>query len=667
MNIVIQFLLVCIYMFSVFCTGFWLYMHIARPDENKLLIVVMSFFTGLFTFLSVLALLLNVMPLAIANIVLLTICVSVSISVLHEARKIFRQAFLEFEIKVRHKIYIIIFFLTLISVGINFGTPTYDAFFHETLSTSMLNGNFPLKTPWYSDCYLAYHYGFDLLAASTQSFCFIDQLDVHRPWYFIFPVLIFLYLFTLFYSYFYRNYKLAVLCGIAFLFFSLTGLYDLVHFIGRILTGIETTSEIVSYFRRDLGYSLTNYISVSRHVLAFIKYPVFFTVVHILLFKKQDRNPFVFICVSSLLLSFLCLCDEPIFLLTIVSIGLLLLLRTHILKFYDNKTEILMFLLVLSLTGLIVLAQGGLIPTKLFHGDQLLPKNSEIAAIGGYSTLLLKNPSQLFQTFWSLPFLLYKLPVIVGVLIVTYWLVKTKQFRSDLFSWSFVLIAVFISGLAVVSAFTLADDPKNIQRAFNLELGTVFLPLLLIIAAQKYRKFEKIFTKNNMFLFVVILTCFPSTLWISSRSLLSVRYYYSNTSDRDFMNRSVEFGNWQRKNLPKNSIMMGVSAEFDPELYERNPSEYQSNPADLRFSGLYSRGGNLAVDHRWMVNLSDYLNARKFVNYEYAVTNGVTHLILQHPLDSTNAALLSDTSKFKEVLSPFSDFRRVFRIIDFSR
>ncbi len=651
---IFQTFLFILYCFSIFGFGLWVVLKIMRSEENKIAILTISFFVGLFSHLSLLAIFIPFVSFPIINKVLLAVFGCVSLSVWSKLRELFKTLLKDYPDQNKRTLKYAILFVTVVNVFVNFGTTTYDAFFHEAVSASLTNGNIPLRWPWYPDYYAAYHFGYDLLLAATQDFTLIDMVNAHRPWYFVMPTLLGFYIFSLVYTYFESNFKLALFAGFTFLFFSATALYDLSQIVMGFFSKSDPLLVQIIGIQKNFGHSLTNYTGSSRHVIVFLKYPILFAILHILLFQRKESSRTLIIVMAALLLSFLCLCDEPLFFLCLGAMGLYIIAQRLWFSSQHMPLGLNSFLWILAATVVIIFVQGGLIPTKIFHSEEILPVHSDMYKLGGYSKLILKNTKEFFHFFSTKKFILYQLPILLVVLIYAVSYIKRLKDRNDFFNWSFIIATIFFGGFVFISVFTLSVFPKNIIRTFNIELGTIFLAILLCKATAYLSDRTAFLMRSHTITFLLILLYLPTFVWAGSASLLSVRYYVSN--ERTYKNKSMAFGRWLRDNLPSYEKVMGVSANYDP-------SNYQTNPADPRFTGVLSFGGNQYRDPEMIVDFPEYSEARQTVDHEFYTSHSIGYIILPNPIDSTNALRLLDTSKFQEIKSPFTDFRRVFRVL----
>lgn len=435
----------------------------------------------------------------------------------------------------------------------------YDEGFHLPLSQTIASGNFPVKSLYFPEHYIQYHYGYDFLTAGLSS---LSGIPV---WWTSDAVLILCIIstFVLSYSFFFvltQNYHTSLLC--AFLFFFGGGLNYLSVFTKINLNSQllwEWITKIVTELLNQPGFSMGYFHASSMASFAdggSYHHPTTFSIPAVLilfyLFIKEQSGKLskLQLFAIGLLLGYLSLISEHLFVLIIAAWSIwkfVCTLQQGTAEGWKKTFFSLLFVLFPAL--FLALMQGGVITDMLLHGARhILPSSFEMRSAPGVPGFLGFQPLTMLSG-WIFLFLEWGIPLILSPLIL-YFLYKWSKIEKF---YLFILIFVLIS-IPIPFFIKFSDDQDIIRISF---LGYVLLSSVLGIIIMKFIHREGVFTsrfrKIISILFISLLTFSPImfNVRILPMGIIIRRPLYSDTD--------YKIAGDVKKIIPKNARVFAIN------------------------------------------------------------------------------------------------------------
>lgn len=636
-------LLFALYFFLITYGGFLLLRRLV-PSENSLFIILpLATTVGLAIYLTLLNLAIHFVSFTLANRILLPVfCLAAFLSCPKSGRFLIPTLKLSMTKFERSTLIASIIILLVAFTALLSGTFNYDHAWHSTISLSIINGNIPLRWPWYPDYFLGYHYGVDLLKASTQDFCGISQFYSDKPWHVFFIIGTFLFVFGFVLRHAGGKVALPFYAAGCFLLFEMLPFDLLVNVASQLVTKIQNGDhkgiyDLLSGFYGE-DPAAGPYWMASLHKPSMLKYPLFLAIAYLITVRQSSNSQLLWhIPVVSLLLGFLALSEITMF---VVVTGAIIIFYGWQAFRMDRKQRSMSLLCagcVLFLAVLLALFQGGVLTAKLFYGHLQFPVGSQMARTGGFSDIHIEF--NILSTILDVEHIRNGLPLI-GILLVSsvYFVLYRRVFSRELASWAALLLITFLVGMSLGLLIRLPVKPTETMRFFLWPLGYVVLGLSLGHLLEKHMRPSAWPTKLTHVVLIAMITL-VSILQILAGSVVSAGYQFSNTKRQ--VARAEVFGKWLRENLGSDVRLFG----FDP-----------------RYTGLYSYGGNSWRDFMMMEDYKDYEKAKESIRYEFLKKHGISHLVVDSGKSYEDADILFDVDKFKEMSTPFQTGWRVYAL-----
>lgn len=636
-------LLFALYFFLITYGGLLLLRRLV-PSENSLFITLpLATTVGLAIYLALLNLAIHFVSFTLANRILLPVfCLVAFLSCPKSGRFLIPTLKLGLTKFERKALVVSIVVLLVAFTALLSGTFNYDHAWHSTISLSIINGNIPLRWPWYPDYFLGYHYGVDLLKASTQDFCDISQFYSDKPWHIVFIIGTFLFVFGFVQRHAGGKVALPFYAAGCFLFFEMLPFDLLVNVASQLVTKIQHGDHkgiydlLSGFYGEDPAAS--PYWMASLHKPSMLKYPLFLAIAYLTTVRQSSNSQlFWHIPVVSLLLGFLALSEITMF---VVLTGAIIVFFGWQAFKMDRKqmlTSLLSAGCVIFMAVLLALYQGGVLTAKLFYGHLQFPEGSQMARTGGFSDIHIEF--NILRAMLDVEHIRNGLPFI-GILVLSsvYFMLNRKAFSRELTGWAALLLITFFVGMSLGLLIQLPVKPTETMRFFLWPLGYVVLGLSLGNLLENHMRPPVWQTKLAHVLLITAIT-FVSILQILAGSVVSAGYQFSNTKRQ--VARAEAFGKWLRENLDSDVRLFG----FDP-----------------RYTGLYSYGGNSWRDFMMMEDYEEYEKAKESIQYEFLRKHRISHLIVDSGKSYENADILFDVNKFEEMSTPYQAGWRVYAL-----
>lgn len=528
---------------------------------NPILKTSLSFIVGITSIVFVINLLMYIISMRAAVIVFILLTLFI----------IFRyRSFLSVTEWLEHPRTNLLFFaflLTLLSL-VHIGSGIYDSHFHQALSYTLLDGNFPPRSPWNPNVLLPYHYAFDLLMA-------IWSLVTLTPIYYV-------------------NDPIHITLGIT-TFGLIYGLMREANFNGRIAfctawggTGMISLSAIdlaFSFFKSLCSvkntfelYSAivaaTQFPHPQAYFAASLRWPVALEIPVLLLlvilaekvlFTNIGKAPLINMLLV-VVWSFLCLCEETLF--AVFSISLVLFFTIKMLKSRKGGASILSFSILCTASLAFAIIQGGVLTTRLL----LRPISPNTIP----SALQVSPFSFDVNTTWPLLQFLHSgglfvfIEMVAAPFLVIYFLRNTlipHNMPPPSKFWLTVIFITFLVGYTVASFFHWRISPRQMERLFYFWIPSACIGFIFGHLLNRAPKLKSI--KQFLMMFATI-SLLGSALFFGAQIAVSLAYWFVGSQRYEIQDKIAQ-GRWIHQQLPSGSVLVG----FDP-----------------RYSGKFSFGGN---------------------------------------------------------------------------
>lgn len=538
------------------------------------------------------------------------------------------------------------------------GTFYADNIYHTTLAISLQNGNaHPLLWPWYPGKYWAYHYGYDLLKAATQDFCGINQQYSDKPWYVVLVAAVFCFVTGFVKRSFGGNYRVGLAAAVCVLLFCGFASVNMIEAAVRIALDAlhqpvkETYDALIGYYKGAQGQDIS-FFAASLHKPMLMRFPVFLSLVYFFIQgPKKKAFDWAYVVFHVALLALLGLCDESLFGLTGLGLGLFTLSKLLLLPRGEKLTFFSHAMTVLILGGITAVVQGGVLTTLFFHGSEQYLPGSENAMAGGLARLSLRDNftfalNPVFTLNWKtlgvqLWHFLVPMFCFVALQVSTYRN-RTRfspEWRDTFLVWCLTFwIGFFIAGLFMVAQNDLVTGRMYLWPMLTLSTGVC---LALWIGSFFDRRGKQ---KLGAWITCLVLALFlTGTLFrIGAGCAMSVAFQVSN--EKKQMRKDLEYGNWLRHLMPRDTVTFGI---------------------DARYTGLFSFGGNPFLDDLAIPKseLEPYQKAKAVVDRGFLVRNKVTCLVLDRTRFEANREVLTNHNHFVEVAGPYTNDYRAFLVL----
>jgi len=628
---------------------------VASRERDILVIVPISMFVGLSLFLLLLNLALYLAPFSYANRILPFVLFVAAVLLAQKGTFQINEYKLDLDFGERRVFSILAFGIALAFSLVVWGTFYADNIWHASLAMTIRNGNtHPLMWPWYPDYHYAYHYGFDLLMASTQDFCGINQFYSDKPWHVLIAVGIFAFLVGFVKRSFGGNFRAGICAGIFCLFLSSLSFPDALRGIFHVvqtainISAREAYESLAEMYRRPSHEPIALF-DASLHRPSLIKYPVYFAFVYLYVHgNKQGRGAIAHVVIHALLLAFLCLGDESMFGLACAGMSLFWLAEFLRAERGQRLAIVLRAASILLLAGIVAIVQGGYFTTLLFHGNDQYPPGSLLHTGGQYDRFAIR-PTPYFAsrpllTFdlhvWRAFFMNYALPL-TGFIALHWRIFRqrepcSKEWFDAFLVWCFTFwVGFLLAGLVYIP---FAD--QMISRLYPWPVASasvgIWMALWVWPKLEPRSKFRRLLA-----LLLIAVLCFSTFVRMGAGACLSVAYQFSNEKKR--RERWVDFGQWIEHNIPPGSRTLG---------------------AEPRYTGRFSWGGHPERDAAMFSEseLQRFEAARTHPDYEFLKMNKVTHFVLNAEHVQPSRSDLSDTNRFAEIRTPFTRFWRLYEV-----
>jgi hypothetical protein len=603
-----------------------------NSEKRMLTRIPFSLVIGISMYAVIMPVLMRFLNFRISMIAALIILVIAAITAVKVSRIDLRHFY---RIKLEKTPLLIILAILLINILAFVGFSDKDSGFHEALSLSLQNGNFPIQYPWYPGWYFPYHYAYNLLCASVSEFSGLLMIDAHKPIYILFVSSAFLMVSAILQN------TLKLSTGKAILYtVLLIGAAPLAYLSFQVnndipIDSLKQLQILFADIRNGDVLVLNNYVAEIRHAPSMLKFPVFLTALYVYLFHDSSVLKYL---ILAFVLALTTLIDEP---LAIIMIGVIGIIELNNSVRSKNKINLLRLLISALMLIILVLIQGGLIPTQIFYHNQILPEGSIIAQSGGISNIILRPAKEVIELLIKPKILFFH-----AIVILAYLIIRKRNDAPQALKLLQITTIVYFTGFFFMLIFTFNELEKNWYRTFYSMLYLFSFIYLIYIIASKIKK-------KSFAIFLSTLILVPSIVWYVATIGLSLGYFIGET--KPIKLQLAKNGEIIRENIRADAILMSIDNEFEV-------NRYLSDPLNNRFTGLYSIGGYRPRDYSYIPDYNRFVEAKKCVDQEFLDKMNVDYILTFKQIDSCNS-ILTQSKYFNEISFDGLTNLRVFKYL----